>query len=289
MLVCCKKENNESPFESYSSDSQTHSVSSDQGATSSSVCNYDLDEAALISAGWTKSWEDDFSGGLDKWNIWKGGAYNYELQHYQAANLQMSSGILSIVAKRENVTGATLPSDPTLKSYEFTSGRIESKTHFSASSATPKVRMIARLKLASGTGMWPAFWSYGDPWPTQGEIDIMEARGNQPYNYETAFWYGRKAGVNTAINTGTTVTSDVSLMECWHVYEVIWQKNSLTFLLDGSVVATKTGGVIPNFYRKSQRVTLNLAIGGGFTGYPNSADVQTGTFEIDWVKVFTAK
>jgi hypothetical protein len=146
------------------------------------VCDYNLDESILTSSGWTKRWEDDFTGSLDKWNIWTGGAYNNELQYYQATNLELSGGILSMVAKRENKTGATLPSDPTPKEFAFTSGRIEGKTHFSASTATPKVRMIARLKLPTGYGMWPAFWSYGDPWPTQGEIDIMEARAMNPSN-----------------------------------------------------------------------------------------------------------
>jgi len=94
--------------------------------------------------------------------------------------------------------------------------------------------------------------------------------------------------VNTASNTESYITSAISLADCWHVYEVIWQKNSLTFLLDGQVVATNTGGNIPNFYRKSERIVLNLAVGGGFFGNPAPATIQTGTMYIDWVKVFTS-
>jgi len=54
------------------------------------------------------------------------------------------------------------------------------------------------------------------------------------------------------------------------------------------VVVTKTGGWIPNFYRKSERVTLNLAVGGGFFGNPDPSTIQTGTMQVDWVKVFTS-
>jgi beta-glucanase (GH16 family) len=149
--------------------------------------------------------------------------------------------------------------------------------------------MIARIKLPTGYGMWPAFWSYGDPWPTQGEIDIMEARGNEPFKYQTAYWYGRRAGVNQASGTEGYITSTANLTSCWHVYEVIWAKNSLTYYLDGQIVDTKTGGYIPNFFRKTQRITLNLAVGGGFFGNPDSSTIETGTMQVDWVKVFTLK
>jgi beta-glucanase (GH16 family) len=258
-------------------------------AASIGVCDYDLDESTLTTAGWTKRLDENFSSNFNQWNIWTGGAFNNELQYYQGPNLVLNGGALNIEAKRETVTGATTPFDATPKTFQFTSGRIESKASFSASNTTPKVRMIARIKLPTGYGMWPAFWSYGDPWPTQGEIDIMEARGNEPFKYQTAYWYGRRSGVNIASNTEGYVTSETSLTDCWHVYEVIWTKSSLTYLLDGQVVVTKTGGWIPDFYRKSERVTLNLAVGGGFFGNPDPSTIQTGTMQIDWVKVFTSK
>lgn len=258
------------------------------GLESRNICDYDITESTLVAAGWTKRFDETFSGNLNQWNIWTGGAYNNELQYYQAPNLVVQNGALTISAVRQNITGNTLPSDPTLKNFEFTSGRIESKTHFSASTSTPQVRMMARIKLPSGFGMWPAFWSYGDPWPTQGEIDIVEARGHEPFKYQTAYWYGRRAGVNTTTNSEGFVTSAVSLTDCWHVYEVIWSKNSLTYLLDGQIVVTKSGGTIPNFYRKSERVVLNLAVGGGFVGNPPASSIVTGNMQVDWVKVFTS-
>jgi beta-glucanase (GH16 family) len=264
------------------------SSSAAPAAASIGVCDYDLNESTLTSTGWTKRFDEAFSTNLNQWNIWTGGAFNNELQHYQSSNMTISAGILSIEAKRENVTGATTPFDATPKSFEFTSGRIESKTNFSASNPTPKVRMIARIKLPTGYGMWPAFWSYGDPWPTQGEIDIMEARGNEPFKYQTAYWYGRRSGVNIASGTEGFVTSESSLTDCWHVYEVIWEKNKLTYWLDGQIVVTKTGGWISDFYRKSERITLNLAVGGGFFGNPPPSSIVTGTMQIDWVKVFTS-
>jgi beta-glucanase (GH16 family) len=249
------------------------------------TCDYDLAEATLTSTGWTKIFDENFTD-LSKWNVWYGGAYNNELQLYQAPNLQLSGGNLLINAVKETKVGSTLPGSTTNSSFDFTSGRIESKTLFSAAKNNPKIRMVARLKLPAGYGMWPAFWSYGDPWPTQGEIDIMEARGQEPFNYSTAYWYGRAPGKNLVQNSSVTITSSADLQTCWHVYEMIWSQNSLTYLLDGLVVDTKTGGYISKMFGKQQKLTLNLAVGGGFFQNLNPALIQPGTLQVDWVKVF---
>ena len=258
-------------------------------ALAAGVCDFDPSESALTGPGWSKVFDESFSAGLSLWSIWTGGAFNEELQLYQAANLQTSGGWLSITAREEQVTGPTTPWDPAPKSFAYTSGRIESKSHFSASRTTPQVRLSARLKLPSGYGMWPAFWSYGDPWPTQGEIDIVEGRGQEPYQYQTAYWFGRRPGKNLVVNSATVISSSVSLTDCWHVYEVIWAKNSLTFLFDGQVVDTKSGGYIPSMYGRQQRITLNLAVGGLFFGEYDPALIQPGVLQADWVKVFTSR
>lgn len=255
----------------------------------SGVCNYDPTETMLTGPGWTRVFDEGFSGDLSKWTIWNGGAFNEELQLYQSSNLQTANGLLSIAARKETATGPTTPFDATPRTFSWTSGRIETKQHFSAANATPKVRLSARLKLPSGYGMWPAFWSYGDAWPTQGEIDVVEGRGQEPFQYQTAFWFGRRPGKNLVANSATTIVSNLSLVDCWHVYEVIWAKNSLTFLYDGQVVDTKSGGYIPSMFGKKERITLNLAVGGLFFGSYDPAAIQPGTFQIDWVKVFTAR
>ena len=87
------------------------------------ICDYDINETG-IGAGWTKSFEDLFSTDLNRWNIWNGGAFNNELQLYQASNLSITSGNLVITARQETVSGPTTPFDPTPKTFNYTSGRI---------------------------------------------------------------------------------------------------------------------------------------------------------------------
>lgn len=259
------------------------------GSTSIDVIpDYNPSESDLSAGGWSRIFLDDFSTTVDQstWNIWYGGAYNNELQLYKPENLVVNNGNLEIQAKNETVVGPTLPGSTTNSSYDFTSGRIESKTLFSASTATPRIRMLARIKLPSGYGMWPAFWSYGDPWPTQGEIDIMEAKGDQPYTYSVAYWYGRRAG-GQASGGYYWPTTNGNLQDYWHVYEVIWEKNALNYYIDGHFVRQFTGSNVSAMFGKKQKLTLNLAVGGSFFNNPPASSIVTGTMLVDWVRVYT--
>ena len=252
------------------------------------ICDYDINETAIIGAGWSKAFDESFSDNLNNWNTWYGGAFNNELQLYQANNLSVANGNLVISARKETVAGPTTPFDATPKTFNYTSGRIESTTNFSASVSTPVVRMMARIKLPAGYGMWPAFWSYGDPWPTQGEIDILEARGQEDMKYQTNYFYGRTANRNLVRGAEGLVTTDVSLQTCYHVYEMVWSQNDLNFYFDGVLVKTNSGSYVPSLFGRTERITLNLAVGGLFFSNLNPALIQTGNMYVDWVKVFTS-
>jgi beta-glucanase (GH16 family) len=255
-------------------------------------CDFAFQEQSLLNAGWKKVFEDDFNTDLSKWNIWHGGAFNNELQLYRASNLKIIDGSLVITAQKEQgpVEGPTSPFDSRLKKFQYTSGRIECKTTVSANTQTPKVRMVARLKLAPGYGMWGAYWSYGDPWPTQGEIDMVEARGHEPANYQTNYFYGRARNKNLVSNGEGFISTNNDLTACYHVYEMIWEKNTLTSYLNGVLVEQKMGGYIPNLFGKTERITLNLAVGGDFFSNLDLTKIAPeGKMYIDYVKVFTSK
>jgi beta-glucanase (GH16 family) len=276
MITSCHKENTTIPT---AIEAATANVSG--------TCDYNI---TSIPSGWNEVFSEDFNGtslNAADWNIWTGGAFNNELQHYQASNLKVIDGYLNIIAKKEKVTGKVDPWSSRNKTFSYTSGRIESKELFSASETTNKVRMMARIKLPSGYGMWPAFWSYGDPWPTQGEIDILEARGQEPNTYYTNYFYGTQANKNLVTNSTSTINSNTSLQDCFHVYEVIWEKNALTFYLDGVPVDQKAGGYVPEFFGKQEKIVLNLAVGGNFFSRLITRNIVTGTMQVDWVKVLT--
>jgi beta-glucanase (GH16 family) len=257
--------------------------------------NSAIDESALIAQGYSKVFDEDFLTDLKKWNVWTGGAYNNELQHYQASNIALNNGILEINAKKENVTGVTDPWNSTLKNYKYTSGRIESIFEFAPNISKKKVRISARIKLPAGYGMWPAFWSYSEPWPTHGEIDILEALGQDHHTFTTNFFYGTTEGIPITNNdlTVKTITSDKDLTADYHVYEVIWEQNSLTFILDGKIIQTNLASspgnkYISDFFNKSEHLVLNTAVGGDIFENFNPTLIETGTLYVDWVKVFVS-
>ncbi|GAB3174900.1 glycoside hydrolase family 16 protein [Telluribacter humicola] len=277
-----------------------------------STLNYDLDESTLLTTGWRKAFEDDFdvtpASTNSKWDVWVGGAFNNEMQMYTADTENLSvaadpdkagNNLLVIKAVKEKVTGPKYRQDvdATPTNFDFTSARIESKSLFTPTRTEGQVRMSARIKLATGYGMWPAFWAYGDKWPTNGEIDILEARGHKPNDYQTNYFFGRKADQNLVMDQETYLTTSTSLTDGWHVYEVIWTKDALTFMLDGEVVDVKSGGYVPNLFGKLEKVTLNLAVGGNFfweEGTIPTADQinigeTDGVMQVDWVKVFLKK
>jgi beta-glucanase (GH16 family) len=281
-------------------------------ATVESTPDYDINEATLLNSGWKKTFDDNFdsspANANSQWNVWVGGAFNNELQMYtaDAENLDViadpansANKWLVIKAVKENVTGPRYRQDvdATPTDFKFTSARLESKSRFTPTRTEGQVRMMARIKLPSGYGIWPAFWAYGDKWPTNGEIDILEARGHKPNDYQTNYFYGRKANQNLVENQETYLNTPNSLQESWHVYEVIWTKESLTFLLDGNVVDVKTGGYVPNLFGKLEMLTLNMAVGGDFFweegSIPTADQIEIGPNDgvmlVDWVKVFVKK
>ncbi|GAB3047574.1 glycoside hydrolase family 16 protein [Spirosoma pulveris] len=267
-------------------------------------------DAALSALGWKKTFEDNFERSPThptnpNWTIWVGGAFNQELQLYTArpANLtviqdpdQSANHLLQLKAVREQLVGPKYRKDvdSTPTAFGFSSARIESKAMFTPPSAGGQVRIAGRLKLPSGYGMWPSFWSQGNQWPTNGGITILQARGHQPYAFQTCYFYDSQTNHPLVAREESQIRSVSKLTDQWHIYEVIWAKDSLTFLLDGQVVATKQGSLVPQLSGRLQRLTLNLAVGGDYFGVgekvPTADQIPLlageGIMAVDWVKVY---
>lgn len=253
--------------------------------------DYTFNETTLTSNGWTKTFEDNFDSDLSQWDIWNGGGFQKEVQCYQAANLQITDGVLKISAKNETVTGPIKLNNDTVKSFDFTSGGIQSKATISANAETPKVRIVARIKIAKGYGLASAFWSFGDNWPQQGEIDYMEARGDDPTKYFTDYFYGPilNKSIVAVPDSYEENRTDGDLSTGFHVYEMEWTQNKLTVYLDDQLVQTKATAHVADLFGKTERITLNLAVGGLLYSTFSTADIEDGAMYVDYVKVFTSK
>ncbi|MGB6152115.1 MAG: glycoside hydrolase family 16 protein [Pricia sp.] len=248
-------------------------------------------------AEWNMVFEENFDDqSLTEWNVWESGAYNNEIQLYRREQLTVEDGILTITAKREAVTGDTNPFDVTPKDFEYVSGRLETTTQFgpSADEGENAYRIMARIKLPSGNGIWPAFWTLGDDWPTNGEIDILEARGNEPMTFATNIFYGTEVGVPLTQNDENTITEyelAVDITADFHEYELIWRADSLEIFFDGQLLKrydANGDNYIAELFNKKHNVILNTAVGGLF--FPPDADsaefADEASMQVDWVRIF---
>jgi len=243
---------------------------------------------------WNLVFEENFDGDLSLWKIWESGAFNNEIQLYRTEQVTLDAGVLLLTTQREAIVGATYPYDATPKEFEYVSGRMETLAQFGPSNTQGELeyRFVARIQLPKGHGMWPAFWSTSDPWPTNGEIDILEARGGEPTKFQSNIFYGTEANTPITKNEDTEKVHElnVDLTEDFHIYELIWRSNSLEIKFDDTTVHKYTADSknhISNLFGKKQQLILNVAVGGiFFSGIDSSIFADSATMKVDWVKVY---
>lgn len=148
------------------------------------------------------------------------------------------------------------------KKYDFISGRIntQNKMEFTYGTAS------ARMKMASGAGLWPAFWALGNgSWPACGEIDIMETVGDSSWVSNALHGPGYFGNTPLVYRAFFSKGQDVTQ---WHIYSVDWTPDSLTFKVDGMITYTVTRAMVEKYgkwaFDNKKFIILNFALGGGY-------------------------
>ena len=146
------------------------------------------------------------------------------------------------------------------------------------------------MKLPFGQGIWPAFWMLGNTggWPQSGEMDIMEYIGKTPDTiYQTV--HGPGYSGSKGIGTLSVFGAD-SLKNDFHVYAVEWQPNDIRWYIDDQQVFEVTTAQIPAgtqwVYDHPFFIILNLAVGGGWPGYPDATTTFPQQLQVDYVRVY---
>ncbi len=216
---------------------------------------------------------------------------NYELEYYtDKGNVSIDSGILQLIARRENYTGkidstqsdtASYPGNKkNLSSYTFTSGMLCSKQTFLYG------KFEIRCRIPKGAGMWPAFWLFGG-WPAD-EIDIVEGKGQKPkgmshavHSYDSAKY--RPTGKWTKF-PGKNFSNQ------FHVFTCYWYPDVIIFEIDGKETFRFTTPY-PNQYKRPAHLITNLAVSSGlaYIDPPKPSDVFPKSFEVDYIKVWKLK
>ncbi len=252
------------------------------------------EEMQITEDGWQLVFDEAFDSNLDQWNVWLGGAFNNEIQLYNREQMTVANGILTIKAEKKPVNGVSNPFNSKNKAFEYVSGRIETKNVFGPSNkeGEKEYRILSRIKLAEGNGMWPAFWTYTNPWPTLGEIDIVESSGKQTTKFHSHIFHGTEVNAPLTKNEDTSKTHElnIDLTSGFHTYELIWKAESLGILFDGQLIHTYKSDskkYVEYLFGNKHQIVLNLAVGGGvFEGLSSDSFVDSAYMQVDWVKVY---
>lgn len=270
-------------------------------------------------AQWKLTWSDEFDGkDIDrgKWdfdigngffnyaaNTWISGWGNNELQYYtrEPENAFVKDGVLHIRAIKESLHGCG-----------YTSARMKTKKRDGSSLFAQRYgKFEFRAKLPAGKGVWPALWmlpqdeKYG-AWAASGEIDVMEARGQEPNKVLGTLHYGGRWPTNTHTGKDFIFPKDGTFTD-FHIYAVEWEPGEIRFYVDGDHYQTQSfwwstnkiegnKGARP---RNEDDLTLwpapfdqpfylimNVAVGGQFLGNPDANTPFPAEMLVDYVRVY---
>lgn len=232
---------------------------------------------------WELVWRDEFngSGGVDDANwVHDVGGHGWgnnqlEFNTDRVDNAEQIDGFLVITAQREDYDGNA-----------WTSARIKTQERFEQTNG----RFEARIQLPRGKGFWPAFWMLGANidevgWPACGEIDILEARGNEPYQVNTALHGPGYSGGNPVY---ASLEVDEDITSGSHKYAVEWDDDHIAWFFDDQLVMTAHPGDTsgPWVYDHDFFLILNVAVGGVYLDDPDENSPDEAKMYVDYVRVY---
>ena len=235
-------------------------------------------------------WADEFDGAAGtspsatRWAFDVGTDWgNAQLEYDTARPTNVSldgGGNLAIVARRESYLGSA-----------YTSGRIKTQGFYSQN----RGRFEARMKLPTGRGMWPAFWLLGSDigsvgWPTCGEIDVMEYRGQEP-----GVVHGSLHGPGYSGATPETAVFNLpggaTFADGFHLFSVEWEPGVVRFFVDDILYQTRTPADLPPgapwVFDHPFFLLLNVAVGGNWPGSPDGSSPFPQRMLVDYVRVYS--
>jgi beta-glucanase (GH16 family) len=246
-------------------------------------------------------WQDEFdeSGAVDssKWSFEIGFIRNQELQWYQSQNAKLENGNLVLTGKREVVPNPNFETGhqdwkKSRPQAEYTSASINTRGKFDFQYGVVEVR----AKIDTALGLWPAIWTLGikNPWPSNGEIDIMEyyrVKGEATI-LANAAWADESKRANwdeAKVPFSEFLKQDPDWPSKFHVWRMEWTEGFIKLYLDEELLneVDLTETINPdgfNPFHQPHYILLNLAIGGN--GGDPSASVFPSEYLVDYVRVY---
>lgn len=280
-------------------------------------------DPGVADENWKVEWEDQFNGtALDetKWSyeigIQSGEDYNSdapvywgndEKQYYIKEAVEVKDGYL-VITGNELTSEVKTQYNVTDNFVKYTSGRIRTVTDAGdvlsdGAGATTYGRIEAKMILPASKGYWPAFWMmptsettdlYGT-WAASGELDIMEAVGQNPTQVNGTIHYGGPWPRNQH-SGGTYVFPEVQTIAEEHLYAVEWEPGEIRWYVDDVLYhvennwyAEDTNGekyAYPAPFDEDFYILFNLAMSGNYVSNVDP-DVYGLQMKVDYVRILT--
>ncbi|MBD5450260.1 MAG: family 16 glycosylhydrolase [Lachnospiraceae bacterium] len=278
--------------------------------------------ASVDNENWEKEWADEFDGTtLDttKWDyeigvrsgddntsdapIYWG---NNEKEYYtkEAVTVQGGKLVITATALTDDIKEKYNVTDNTVK---YASGRIRtvSEDGSEVKYATTYGRIEAMMEMPQATGYWPAFWGLPTPetidlygtWATSGELDIMEAVG-QDGNYVNGTIHYGSVWPNNVYSGGSHYFEEGDSIANEHLYAVEWEPGEIRWYVDDILYHVennwyaKAAGASANYaypapFDEDFYILLNLAVGGNYVSNQEpGADELGKSMKVDYVRVY---
>lgn len=256
--------------------------------------NSETNDSYNPGAGYELAWADEFNGeqiDTNNWNmqVLEAGHFNDEWQRYTNSpeNAYVENGCLVIKAIHEsNVHGKD----------QYTSARLNTANK----QAWTYGKIVARMKLPYGHGLWPAFWMLGTnidenggdtPWPQSGEIDIVELYGSRNDSVvEGNIHFADSSDVHGSMGAIAYKNKSGRFADDFHIFEFDWDTQRVAWVVDSVEYASMpiTADYLSEFH-KDFFILFNVAVGNQWAGRPDSTSVFPQYMYVDWVRVYKKK
>lgn len=291
---------------------------------------------AAAPTGYELSWSDEFDGtSLDtsKWG-YAYGCFDTRLKTQtqytdSPENVSVSSGYLHLTARHSPTREKWNKETRKMETIDRTCARTENgqKVAYPAPFTSGMVQTRddkgnvkyaaygdfyaeARIQLPAGPSSWASFWftgTQGGPWPGNGEIDAVEAKGYDPNYLQANTHTPRASDPSKSEQHQGQLGGDGTSQTRFHVYGVEKTGEKITFYLDGvprhTVNYSDIGGANPFVVDGNGMVIrLNHMVGGSFlatnsgdttyvdaTPYADSYMGAGSDMLVDYVRVYSKK
>lgn len=126
-------------------------------------------------------------------------------------------------------------------------------------------------------------------WPQSGEMDVMEHLGHEPNSIHGSIHYANSSMGHEYLGDLLRQPTNHAFAEEFHRFAMNWEEDRLQWFVDGGQYSEITpqdlnGARWP--FKERFHLLLNLAVGGGWPGNPDSTTRFPQRMTVDYVRIY---